>query len=114
MGTMQWRAHFRDSVDRERGFDWEGGVQLDPTSREPVVVALQHIQRALSSPGLNLRTKVRRNCSREYAECIDLYVREKGIHADLLAQLLWEMGEEPSKRFWADFLFRRFRRRFGW
>lgn len=114
MGTMQWRAHFRDSVVRERAFSWEDGVQLAPASREPVVVALQHIQRALSSPGLNLRTKVRRSCSREYAECIDLYVKEKGIHADLLAQLLWEMGEEPSKRFWADFLFRRFRRRFGW
>jgi hypothetical protein len=111
---MQWRAHFRESVSRERDFDWDSEISLSPEIREPVITALQHVQRALSSPGLNLRTKVRFSCSPEYADCIDLYVKEKGVHADLLARLLWELGEQPSKRFWADFAFRRFRRRFGW
>lgn len=114
MGTMQWRAHFRDSVNRRRQIDWNHDIHLEPEHREAFVNALQHLQRALSSPGLHLRTKVRFNCPDEYADCIDCYVKEKGVHADMLAQLLWKLGEEPSKRFWGDFLFRRFRRRFGW
>lgn len=63
---------------------------------------------------MNLRTKVRRACTPEYARCIDLYVAEKAVHADLLMRLLWDAGSEPSKRQWTDFLFRHVRRRFDW
>lgn len=114
MGTMQWKAHFRNSLAREREFDWSAGIALASDERGPVVDALQTFQRGLSSPGLNLRSKVRANCDRDYAECVDLYVREKSVHADLLANCLWELDAAPTKRHAADFVFRRFRRRFEW
>lgn len=114
MGTMQWLSHFRDSVERERTYDFGQGVSLDPAIREPVMGALSFFQRALSTPGMDLRTKVRRGCPDEYIECIDLYVREKSHHADALAQLLWAAGEEPGRRNVADFMFRRLRRRLDW
>lgn len=114
MGTMQWLSHFRDSSERERSYDFGQGVDLDPSMREAVMQALGFFQRALSTPGMDLRSKVRRSCSPEYIECIDLYVKEKSIHADLLAQLLWAAGEEPGRRNVPDFLFRRLRRRLDW
>lgn len=114
MGTMQWLSHFRDSVERERAYDFGQGVSLEPAIREPVMGALAFFQRALSTPGMDLRSKVRRGCSAEYVECIDLYVQEKSLHADALAKLLWAAGEEPGRRNVADFMFRRLRRRFDW
>jgi len=114
MGTMQWRAHFRDSVERPRTYDFEQGIQLDPDVKMPLIGALRFFQRGLNSAGLDLRTKVRKNCSPEYIECIDLYVREKSIHAELLAQLLWAGGAEPGRRNVPDFLYRRLRRRLQW
>lgn len=114
MGTMQWLSHFRGSVERERDFDFAQGVHLDPAVREPVMQALSFFQRALSTPGMDLRSKVRRNASAEYVECTDLYVEEKNLHADLLARLLWAAGEEPGRRNLPDFLFRRVRRRLPW
>ena len=114
MGTMQWLGHLRDSVQRERDMDFTRGVTLSEPARAATLRALQFFQRGLSSPGMNLRSKVRQGCPEEYIECIDLYVREKGIHADLLARLIWAMGGEPGKRNVPDFVFRRFRRRFGW
>lgn len=114
MGTMQWLDHFRSSVRRERNIHWELGVHLPDDVREPVLGALQVFQRGLTSPGLSLRGKIRASCSREYAECIDLYVMEKQIHSELLVHLLWEAGSKPARRAAVDFMFRRFRRRFDW
>ena len=114
MGTMQWLNHFQASASRPREIDWGRGVQLDPSLRAPVLEALQTFQRGLTSPGINLRTKVRRSCEREYAECVDLYVAEKAIHSDLLMRVLWELGSQPANRSWPDFLFRRVRRQFDW
>jgi hypothetical protein len=114
MGTLQWLEHFRSSVARERPIQWDRGVDVPDTIREPVLQSLRVFQRGLSSPGLNLRSKVRRSCAPEYAECVDLYVREKQIHAELLLQLVWRSGSEPAGRAFIDFLFRRVRRRFDW
>lgn len=114
MGTMQWLDHFRGSVRRERQIQWGLGVRLPDDVRDPVLTSLKVFQRGLSSPGLDLRTKVRRGCPREYAECIDLYVQEKQVHAELLMRVVWEAGDEPARRAWIDFLFRHFRRRFDW
>ncbi len=111
---MQWMHHFRASVDRPRTIDFTQGVRLPDRLREPVLSSIQTFQRGLTSPGLRLRTKVRKSCSREYAECVDLYVAEKAIHADLLMRVLWEAEDEPAKRAWSDFLFRRLRRRFDY
>lgn len=114
MGTMQWMQHFEASVSRHRDIRWEQGVQLDPALAEPVLQSLQTFQRGLTSPGIHLRTKVRQTCPREYSECVDLYVAEKAVHADLLMKVLWEAGSGPAKRAWSDFLFRRVRRRFDY
>ncbi|TVQ96237.1 MAG: ferritin-like domain-containing protein [Deltaproteobacteria bacterium] len=114
MGTMQWIEHFRDSVARPREADWSRGVHLDAELREPVLRSLQAFQRGLSSPGTDLRTKVRRGADADYAVAVDLYVQEKNIHADLLARLLWAAQSEPYTRRWPDFFFRRLRRRFDW
>jgi len=114
MGTLQWRDHFHSSLRRERTIQWTLGVRLDASIAAPVLTSLQVLQRGLSSPGIDLRTKVRKVHSREYAECIDAYVLEKQIHSELLSKLLWEAGSEPAKRAWVDFFFRHFRRRFDW
>mgnify|MGYP000855398047 CR=1 FL=1 len=114
MGTMQWLKHFEASAQRPRNVAWSGGVALDPHVREPVIASLQTFQRGLTSPGINLRTKVHKSCTPEYAQCVDLYVAEKAMHADLLMRLLWDAGSEPSSRQWTDFLFRHLRRRFDW
>lgn len=114
MGTMQWLSHFRDSATRERSFDFAQGVTLEPAVREPVMAALSFFQRALSTPGMDLRTKVRNGGSPEYVECVDLYVAEKNAHADLLARVLWAAGEQPGRRNVPDFVFRRVRRRLPW
>lgn len=114
MGTMQWLNHFRASVSRPRDIDWDQGIRLEPELAGPVIRSVQTFQRGLTSPGVNLRTKVRRSCPPEYAECIDLYVAEKAIHADMLIRVLWAAGSEPAKRAWPDFLFRHFRRRFDY
>lgn len=114
MGTMQWLNHFQASAARPRDIDWKLGVQLRPELKTPVLEALQTFQRGLTSPGINLRTKVRRSCEPEYAHCVDLYVAEKSIHSDLLMRVLWEFGSQPANRAWTDFLFRRVRRRFDW
>ena len=111
---MQWLQHFRASSTRPRDIRWDQGVQLDPALAAPVIASVQTFQRGLTSPGVRLRTKVRQHCSREYAECIDAYVGEKSIHADLLMRILWEAGADPAKRAWSDFAFRRLRRRFDW
>ncbi len=114
MGTMQWKQHFEQSVNRPRNIHWEAGFAVKSPLREPLLRSLQTLQRGLSSPGLDFRTKVRASCPREYAEVIDLYVREKTVHSDHLAQILWSAGERPVSRQWTDFAFRRLRRRFGW
>lgn len=114
MGTMQWLNHFHGSATRPRDVDWEQGVQVDPAILEPVLRSLQSFQRGLTSPGTNLRTKVRKSCPPEYAECVDLYVGEKAIHAELLMKLIWALGGEPARRAWPDFFFRRTRRRLDW
>lgn len=114
MGTLQWLEHFRSSIRRDRPIQWERGITLPESSREPVLQSLRVFQRGLSSPGINLRSKVRRDCSPEYAECVDLYVREKQIHSELLLQLVWQAGSEPASRAFIDFLFRHVRRRFDW
>lgn len=114
MGTMQWRAHFRESVERPRTYDFDQGISLDPSIKAPLIGALRFFQRSLNSAGLDLRTKVRQNCSEEYIECIDLYVREKAIHAEQLAQLIWAADGEPGRRNVPDFLYRRLRRRLDW
>lgn len=114
MGTMQWLNHFRASTTRPREIRWDQGIQLDADVAGPVIHSIQTFQRGLTSPGINLRTKVRKACPAEYAECIDLYVAEKSIHADFLMRVLWAAGSEPAKRAWPDFLFRRFRRRFDY
>ena len=80
---MQWLNHFRASANRPRAIDWQLGVQLEPQLRRPVLEALQTFQRGLTSPGINIRTKVRRSCEPEYAECIDHYV----------AEAAWQMNE---------------------
>jgi len=114
MGTMQWLNHFRSSVRRERHIPWEQGVRLREEIREPVIAAMRIFQRGLTSSGIDLRSKVRQSCSPEYAECIDLYVQEKNVHAELLMKWLWAAGSEPARRYLIDFGFRRFRRRFDW
>jgi hypothetical protein len=114
MGTMQWLSHFRQSVDRPRDVDWSRGIQLAPEVRGPVLHAMRTFQRGLTSSGLDLRTKVRHHCPAEYAECVDLYVREKNVHGELLMRWIWEMGSEPAHRVLVDFGFRRLRRRFDW
>ena len=114
MGTMQWLNHFESSVHQPRVLDWSRGIHVQEPLRTPLLRSLQTIQRGLSSPGLDFRTKVRSACPPEYAECIDLYVREKAIHSDLLAKVLWMAGERPISRQWTDFAFRRLRRRFDW
>ena len=114
MGTMQWLAHFERSVARSRAVDWDRGVHLTAPVRAPVLDSIASFQRGLTSPGLHLRTKVRAACSREYARCVDLYVQEKTIHAELLMRLLWEAGGTPQKRAWSDFVLRRLRRRSDW
>jgi hypothetical protein len=114
MGTMQWLHHFRSSVRREREIPWESGIRLRSEVRAPIVATLRIFQRGLTSSGINLRTKVRQSCSPEYAECIDLYVQEKNIHAELLMKWLWAADAEPAGRILLDFGFRRFRRRFDW
>lgn len=114
MGTMQWRAHFKESVQRERHYDFEAGVDLPPSVKSALMIGLKFFQRALNTSGYDLRTKVRKDCSPEYIECIDLYVQEKSIHADVLAKLLWAAGEQPGRRNVPDFVFRRIRRRLHW
>ncbi len=114
MRTMQWLQHFRASVDRPREVRWDVGVQLDAELRDPVIRSLQTFQRGLTSSAVNLRTKVRQQCEPEYAECVDLYVREKSVHSDLLMRVLWTAESGPRKRLWVDFMFRHLRRRFDW
>jgi hypothetical protein len=114
MGTLQWREHFRGSVKRDRGIDWSHGIRLRADVRDPLIRSLQTFQRGMTSPGVDLRTKIRRAGDAEFADCIDLYVQEKNIHSELLMRLLWEAGSEPARRAAIDFLFRRFRRRFDW
>jgi hypothetical protein len=111
---MQWLTHFESSVHRERPIPWARGIHLDPSVRGPVVEALRVFQRGLTSSGIDLRSKVRQSCDAPYAQCIDLYVQEKNVHAELLMKWLWEAGSEPTKRVLLDFGFRRFRRRFDW
>ncbi len=111
---MQWLSHFKDSVSRERDIDWSQSLSIAGDEKDAIVASLRTFQRGLSSPGLNLRAKVRRNGAEEYAECIDLYVQEKGVHADLLARLLFASGATPGSRNVADFVFRHARRRFNW
>lgn len=114
MGTMQWLTHFRESARRERSFDFARPVTLDASQRETLLQALSFFHRAINTPGLDLRTKIRQGRHDEYVECVDLYVREKNAHAELLAQLIWRLGGEPSRRNVPDFLLRRFRRRLSW
>ncbi len=111
---MQWRRHFQQSVARERHIDWDRGITLPEDLKGPAILSFQALQRGLSSPGNDLRTKVRQQCAPEYAEAIDLYVKEKNIHADQLAKWLWAAGSRPGKRTLTDFAFRRMRRRFDW
>ena len=114
MGTMQWLVHFQDSVSRARSFDFTRPLELEPFQREPLLQTLGFFHRAINTPGIDLRTKIRKGSPKEYVECVDLYVREKGIHAELLAQLIWRLEGEPSRRNAPDFLFRRLRRRLPW
>lgn len=114
MGTMQWLAHFRDSSERPRVREISATLDLEPALRAPIVQTLTFFQRALSTPGMDLRSKVRRSCPDEYVECIDYYVREKNVHADMLARVIWALGGEPERRNMPDFVFRRVRRRLDW
>lgn len=114
MGTMQWLAHFEQSLARPRDVAWDAGVHLDARLHEPVLASIASFQRGLTSPGLHLRTKVRASCAPEYARCVDLYVQEKTVHAEMLMRLLWEAGGEPRKRAMSDFVLRRVRRRADW
>jgi hypothetical protein len=111
---MQWMAHFEESVHRQREVPWERGIQMPDHVRQPVIDSLRVFQRGLTSSGIDLRSKVRQNCDPDYARCIDLYVQEKNVHAELLMRWLWDAGSEPTKRVLLDFGFRRFRRRFDW
>lgn len=114
MSTLQWQEHFEHSVRRERRVQWQLGVQLRPEHRDPIIASIQLFQRGLSSPGLDFRTKIRRACPREFADCVDLYVQEKAVHSELLLRWLWAADAEPSKRHVVDFTFRHVRRRFDW
>ena len=114
MGTMQWVKHFERSVRRERWMGDGQPLRLPPELRQPLVGTLQVFQRGLSSSGHDLRTKVREHCDADYARAVDLYVQEKNIHAEMLAQLLWAAGSHPRGRHASDFLFRRVRRRLDW
>ncbi|MFT4704566.1 MAG: hypothetical protein ACI81R_002271 [Bradymonadia bacterium] len=114
MGTMQWLSHFERSLARTRELPWQDGVNLAPALRTPVLASLGSIQRGLTSPGIHLRTKVRAQCTEEYARCIDLYVNEKTVHSELLMRLLWDAKSAPKKRALVDFAFRRLRRRSDW
>lgn len=114
MGTMQWLAHFRDSAERTRVREISQTLTLKPALRAPIVQTLTFFQRALSTPGMDLRSKVRRSCDEAYVECVDHYVREKNVHADMLARVIWALGGEPERRNMPDFVFRRIRRRLDW
>lgn len=114
MGTMQWLVHFQDSVARPRNFDFSRPLELEPYQRGPLLQALGFFHRAINTPGIDLRTKIRKNAPVEYVKSVDLYVREKGIHAELLAQLIWRLEGEPARRNVPDFMFRRLRRRLPW
>lgn len=114
MGTLQWREHLDSSVRRERRIQWQLGVTLEAQLRDPVIASLQLFQRGLTSPGVDFRTKIRRACPRELADCVDLYVQEKAVHSELLCRWLWEADSAPTRRHVVDFAFRHFRRRFDW
>lgn len=114
LSSLKWLEHFERSLRRDRPFDFRQPLLLPAEVRGPVLASLQVFQRGLTSTGLDLRTKVRETCDRDYALAMDLYVREKNAHAELLAQLLWAAGERPSKRNLPDFLFRRIRRSLDW
>lgn len=114
MGTMQWLAHFERATERKRDIDWTRGLELPEHLRPHVVRSLAIFQRGLTSPGLNLRSKVRQSCTPEFARCVDLYVGEKRVHSELLMRLVWEAGGSPRNRQMADFALRRVRRRADW
>lgn len=107
-----WRAHFEASADRPRPL-LPTDLDVPDEVRAPLTRTLAIFQRGEVGEG-RIAHEVRRarlaGLDDDYHRALDLFVREEGRHAVLLATALRALGSAPRDKAMAEVVFRTARR----
>lgn len=111
--THPWLRHYRaNRLDRPEP-EWDSPCTLPDSLRRDLGVSLSHFQLGETGGGTFLIREALGHCGADDLEALQLFVREEGEHARLLARLVERMGGRLVKRHWSHRLFKVARRAGG-
>jgi hypothetical protein len=109
----RWLRHYRTNSLNRPEPDWNSTCALSDRLRRDLGVSLSHFQLGETGGGTFLIREALGQCDAEDLEALQLFVREEGEHARLLARLVERMGGRLVKRHWSQRLFKVARRAGG-
>ncbi len=108
--TAQWVEYFRGNAAKPWPIDWALGAEVTDEELAIIGKSLQAWQLGETSDGGHLRAIAARHAEQidepEYAEAVELFIREEQKHGEMLGQFLDRAGIGRVQSNWGDSLFR--------
>jgi bacterioferritin (cytochrome b1) len=97
-----WLTYFQRNRRDRLQIPWHLGIEIEERLRRPLIHSLQRFQIGESGEGRHLRANAAERGDAEYAEAIDLFIREEQEHARLMAAILRRLRAPLLEKHWSD------------
>jgi len=110
---QKWLSYFQYNRIHRLPVPWERDINIEPRLREPLIRSLQKFQLGESGEGRRLRHHAAKTGDENYAETINLFIKEEQEHARLMGEILKRLNASLLTGDWTDHCFMFMRRLFG-
>ena len=106
---MNWLKYFEYNRDHRPPIPWQTCGSIAPRLRKPFIRSLQKFQIGESGEGRHLRKLSAATGDEQYAQAMELFIREEQRHAELMAGILTRVNAPLLTSDWTDncFMFMR-------
>jgi rubrerythrin len=99
---MNWLKYFEHNRDHRAPIPWATCQAIAPRLRKAFVRSLQKFQIGESGEGRHLRKLSAATGDEQYAQAMELFIREEQRHAELMAGILTRLNAPLLKSDWTD------------
>jgi hypothetical protein len=103
--SAEWLLYFQNNKENRAKINFAKDLSIPFATRAPLIRTLQRFQIGETGEGKHLRKCARSVNDPDYADCIDLFIKEEQYHALVLAQMIQALDGELLTWHWTDLAF---------
>jgi len=109
----QWLSYFEGNKNSKAALSLPPQIELADAVKQPIIKSLQRFQIGEKGDGLHLKKYAGSTNDPVYQQCVDLFIQEENVHADILGRMLTALDAKPITWHWSNAAFISLRRLLG-